>query len=177
MRLRAGGRAGWGAHGQGPPRRWSGPHPAGMPHRTEGGGPPSGAGAVWGVGSHRGRARRAGAAPGAGPVGGAARAGERGGEGGEEGGEGGGLPRARRMTTTVAPVIQARVGREWERGGRGRGVVSLFLDHGCAGEGSGAVWARMGGRVVGPCAIGRAGPCAGLGWAWAASPLIDLVTF
>jgi hypothetical protein len=40
-----------------------------MPHRTEEGGPSSGAGAVWGVGSHRGRARRAGAAPGARPVG------------------------------------------------------------------------------------------------------------
>eukprot|EP00267_Zea_mays_P022209 XP_008646867.1 rRNA 2'-O-methyltransferase fibrillarin-like [Zea mays] len=31
--------------------------------------------------------------------------------------------------------IQARAGRAWERGGRGRGVVSLFLDHGCAGKG------------------------------------------
>jgi hypothetical protein len=65
-----------------------------------------------------------------------------------------------------SPVIQARAGGEWERGGRGRGVVSLFLDHGCVGEESGGGWARTGGRVARPRA--RAG---------AASPLINLVSF
>jgi hypothetical protein len=44
----------------------------------------------------------------------------------------------------ISPVIQARAGREWERGERGRGVVSLVLDHGCVGEGSGGDWVRTG---------------------------------
>jgi hypothetical protein len=70
--------------------------------------------------------------------------------------------------------IQARAGREWERGGRGRGVVSLFLDHGCTGKGSGG-WARTGGGE------GRLDARQGPGWATprgeAASPLINLVTF
>jgi hypothetical protein len=63
-------------------------------------------------------------------------------------GEGGGkgLPRARRTTTTAALVIQARAGREWERGGRGRGVASLFQNHGCVGEESGAGLGAHGGR-------------------------------
>jgi hypothetical protein len=54
-----------------------------------------------------------------------------------------------------SPVIQARARREWERGGRGREVVSPLLDHGCAGEGCG--WARMGGGGGG-WAAPRQGP-------------------
>jgi hypothetical protein len=63
-----------------------------------------------------------------------------------EGRRGRDLPRARRTATTAASVMQTRAGREWERGGRGRGVVSLFLDHGCVGEGSGGGLGAHGGR-------------------------------
>jgi hypothetical protein len=53
-------------------------------------------------------------------------------------------------------------------------VVSLFLDHGCTGKGSGG-WARTGGGE------GRLDARQGPGWATprgeVVSPLIDLVTF
>jgi hypothetical protein len=72
--------------------------------------------------------------------------------------------RGRGLTTSTtndsyrrSPAIQARVGREWERGGRGRGVVSFFLDHGCEGVGSGGGWARMGEGAAAPRAGGWLG--------------------
>jgi hypothetical protein len=53
--------------------------------------------------------------------------------------------------SNCSPMIEARAWREWERVGRGRGVVSLFLYHGCTGEGGGGGLGVHGGR-------GRAGP-------------------
>jgi hypothetical protein len=74
-----------------------------------------------------------------------------------------------------SPVIQARAGREWERGGRGRGVVSLFLDHGCAGEGSGRRLGAGGKGPAGPRARGLAGPRRVGARAGVASPLLFLI--
>jgi hypothetical protein len=128
------------------------------------------------------RARRLGrAGEGARRRGGARRAGD-----GARRGEGRRGRGGRRLTTRMmnginrsSPVIQARVGREWERGGRGRGVVSLFLDHGGVGEGSAGGWGAHGGKgrlgyALG-AGLGHATP--GPGRAGAASPLIDLVFF
>jgi hypothetical protein len=73
------------------------------------------------------------------------RAGQGGGEG--KGRRGRGLTRSRTNSSNHSSlVIQARAGREWKRGGRGRGVVSLFLDHGCAREGRGRRLGEQGGR-------------------------------
>jgi hypothetical protein len=137
-----------------------------------------------------GAASRAGRALGSGSLGGAAQgttegltagatqgAREEGRRGGEEEGEGGayhGLDRRQQPLFDDPNAGRQRVG---ERRKRER-VVSHFLDHGCAGKGSGGGGTHGGrGHAWGEVGLGARQGWAGLGCAGADSLLLDLACF